>query len=351
MLGPTNGTELSWIRALSRAIDAGIVLLAPDKTPEFASARALELLGCADLDELTRRWPSILRDIEHALAKPVTRASHVTADVELQVGDQTRRMRWRVHWAEGDNCEAHVLLVRDLDVVAALDRDLRLASRFSSLMRVHAGLSHELRSLLNALGLQTELVKQSIDDEGQVAEGELAGIQRQLGRLTELIGVFVKQSEPPNENRSAFDVRDVLREIAQLLGPVARHQRVELALEGLERGALVCAQRDPVKQALIAIAVNGLETMPSGGRLTLRSDVQNQRVHITIADTGAGIPEVALLNIWDMDFTTREGRSGLGLYVARSTLLENHGTVEVEVTSPSGTRIRVELPVAKPEDI
>ena len=102
----------------------------------------------------------------------------------------------------------------------------------------------------------------------------------------------------------------------------------------LETGTLpIRGYPDRLRQAFLNVAVNALEAMPRGGRLTVVARREEGQAVVEIADTGPGIPKDALERIYEPDFSTKEGGSGIGLYVARA-LVELHGGL-IRVESPS----------------
>lgn len=332
--------------SLSRVTDAGVLLLSAEKSPAFANAAALDLLGCASAHELLQRWPSILSKVESALSHPSAENPRAVIDVEVPVQDTMRRLRWKIYSADSRSREERLVLIHDLEVVAALEGELRLAARFSSLGRVHLGMARELRTRLNAVALQIEAAKQPAKENLGGAVAAIDGIERELECFEHAFETFLAQSQPPAEGEESFDFRELTMAVAELLDPVARHQNVELEVE-LPAHAVTCiGRRDPLAHALVQVALNGLDAMPCGGRLLLRLEHRSERLQVTVSDSGQGIREEHLPSIWDIHFTTKKGRSGLGLYVARSIVAEHHGTVEVIETGSSGTRFEIELPMS-----
>ena len=103
--------------------------------------------------------------------------------------------------------------------------------------------------------------------------------------------------------------------------------------------------RDRLKQSLLNVAVNALEAMPGGGRMSLELVVDGTFALTRVTDTGRGVPTDSLARIYDRDFTTKGSGSGIGLYVAR-TLVEMHGgEIQVESEEGRGTSVEVRLPI------
>ena len=101
---------------------------------------------------------------------------------------------------------------------------------------------------------------------------------------------------------------------------------------------------DRLKQAMLNILINALEAMPDGGELTMSLERQNGDARITVRDTGPGIPPELLDTIYQMHFTTKNGGTGVGLYVARSVVQAHGGQIEVRSAAGDGTSFILILP-------
>jgi signal transduction histidine kinase len=102
---------------------------------------------------------------------------------------------------------------------------------------------------------------------------------------------------------------------------------------------------DRLRQAFLNITVNALEAMPRGGRLVVETLRDEGRVSVIFEDSGPGIAPEDLKRIYEPDFSTKEGGSGIGLYVARALVELHGGEIRVESARGRGTRVRVSLPL------
>lgn len=95
------------------------------------------------------------------------------------------------------------------------------------------------------------------------------------------------------------------------------------------------------------LVMNACQAMPTGGRLTLQSELQGDFAVVSVADTGVGIDDDKLGNIFDPFFTTKErDGTGLGLSISYGIVKNHGGRIEVQSVPGEGTTFRVLLPVS-----
>ena len=104
--------------------------------------------------------------------------------------------------------------------------------------------------------------------------------------------------------------------------------------------------RDRLRQAFLNVAVNALEAMPRGGHLTVEARRNGTQASVALRDDGPGIPPEALPRLFDPDFSTKDGGSGIGLHVARAVVELHGGEIRVESEPGRGTDVRVTVPLA-----
>jgi signal transduction histidine kinase len=228
-----------------------------------------------------------------------------------------------------------------------------MALQMRGFARFYMAFAHDLKAPLNAMALNLELLNESLrrdpdDDRPQVADQQRRYIEilkSEIFRLDRDLRMLLQQVAPPSEASADFDLRDVIADLTTLLAPQAKKQRVRLQTQVPEFPMPFTGHRDRIKQAMLNIAINALEVMPDGGALTVALDQRNGGARMLIEDTGPGIPNEILEHIYDMNFTTKNGGSGIGLYVARSVVESHGGLIRVTSEAERGTRFEVELPI------
>lgn len=334
-------------------VDTGVLLLRADGGLEFASERAAELFGLA-ADAAPETWTERLRPLLDHLGQLAATSGNGRATRTVDLTRDDTRLRCQAHPLEERGETGWLVLVRDRELVTALESDLRMAAQLRGLTRLYMGVAHDLKAPLNAMVLNLELLKRSIakpwiedEDARRDRELEWTGIlESEIARLRRSLEALLAQTAPPRDDRGELDLREVLGEILALLAPQARQQRVKLDAALGDAAVRVEGSRDQIKQAILNIAINGLEATPEAGTLAIGLHSEGSEAVVRVQDTGAGIPPEALERVFEMHFSTKATGSGIGLHVAR-TIVESHaGTIRVAATGPSGTTFEIRLPQA-----
>ena len=342
-----SGVDSGWLEIVSRVMNVGLLLIGPGGRLEFASESALDALDCSRGD-IQGRWPGIRQalHLDERNSKSATKPWRRTVNVPTPIAH--RSLRVEIHALERQS--GYLLLLRDRQTGDVLETDLLLASRMRSLVHVYRVLAHDLKAPLNAMQLTLELLADASAYQTGAAgdarrQRHIEVLREELARLNRILQSMLDQKEPIASIAHRFDIREVVREIIVLLAPQARGQRVDISVTLPEEPVQLRGYRDRIKQALINIAINGLEAMPSGGRLEMALDATPSRVRVRISDTGPGIPDDVMEQIDRIYFTTKGSGNGIGLYVARSVVETHGGEMAVSSGSGCGTTFTIALPM------
>ncbi len=212
-----------------------------------------------------------------------------------------------------------------------------------------AYLSHHIKNILQALGAGADLVERGLD-RGELAKARDAWpiVQRNLGRINELILnmlAFSKRRDPLLEN---VNVNHVLTECVQLVSPRADERHVAV-LTDLDDMPPVPADAEGLAHAFLNLLTNALEAVQDNqGAITVTSryDSMNRNVIVRVIDNGSGIPEDQIASIYTPFFSSKGQKgTGLGLAVTRKVVQEHQGKIEVSSAAGQGTTFTVTLPI------
>jgi len=237
-----------------------------------------------------------------------------------------------------------VVSFQDLTEVKRLERRAGAQQRLAAIGELSARLAHEVRNPLGAISGAAQVL--AAETEEDVADPErrlLEIIVRESSRLSRLVEDFLSFARPRTGRASVVNLRRIAEEVVETVR-VARSRpgdAIDLAVSG---GPIeVVLDGDALRQCLLNLVQNGVDSLPGAGRVVVAVDrtSDGRAVRVEVADTGCGIPEDAIDRIFFPFVTHREGGTGLGLSVVKG-LADAHGG-GVEVTSRVGEGSRFVL--------
>jgi len=227
-----------------------------------------------------------------------------------------------------------------------------------------SGLAHEIKNPLSTIGLNAQLLSESIEDL-EISEQDRGRLTRRITALrheTErLKGILEDFLGFAGELRISFarvDINTMVSELADFYEPQAQSAGVRLRVDLCADNPSATVDSPHMKQAMLNLmlnAVNAMESMQSGPReLILRTvssvDAQTREpmVHLHITDTGPGMDEATRERVFHPYFTTRSGGTGLGLSIARRIVEAHHGHIELHTEPGKGSDFSIVIPVRQP---
>jgi len=245
------------------------------------------------------------------------------------------------------------LAASDLFLWRLLERNRRLEEarledrRLSELGTLAAGLAHEIRNPLHALGLDLQNLEERMPSERE----RFAGARAEVRRLDRLVSDFLLYARPLPLHLEDVSLPAFLREACVLAALEARDKGVSI-----ETGELadVVVRWDPAKmrQVLWNILRNGVDATlsvpPDRRRVVLEAarEREGADVLVRVRDTGEGITPEMLGQIPALFKTSKKGGSGLGLMVALRIVREHGGTLAISSRPGEGTTVELKLPLA-----
>ena len=223
------------------------------------------------------------------------------------------------------------------------------SEKLAALGRIVASVAHELNNPLqaiqNALYLVSsqEAIEQQSKDDLQVALNE-------CNRMSDLIARLRETYRPTTGQEYDLEsLNELVSEVERLISTHLRHNEVVFKFEPNPDLPSIPMIRDQIKQVILNICLNAVETMAGGGELavTVVHLAETAGVEMTIADNGPGIPADVLPFIFDPFFTTKEGGTGLGLSITYDIVQRHDGKISVTSKSGEGTTFHVWLPLER----
>lgn len=224
-----------------------------------------------------------------------------------------------------------------------VETELMRAQRLESLALLAAGLSHDLRNILQPLLIVPDLLAGRTDDPRL---RQLANVVAECGRrgheMAESMLSFVRGS---SKSREQVLIAGLFQAV-QLLLKSSLPDGVRLKLEQDDQELSVEANYTELQQCLLNLSLNALQAMPGGGVLTLaaRADGREHAL-LSVTDTGVGMNDEVLARLFSPFFTTKADGTGLGLISCKRIIESYGGSIEVQSRPGQGACFELRLPL------
>lgn len=335
-------------------LTSGLVVVNRAGSVQALNPAAQRILAIADKGkgrpyrQALQTAPALADLITEALdgSSPIVRRTIRLSDhpdgVGTQRGDRPRHLGVTISPIIGADgtLQASVCLFTDLTAVVELEEQLRLKEALARLGELTAGLAHEFRNGLATIhGYGRLLDPQSLPDQ---ARSCVEGIRAETTALGEVVTNFLKFARPDQLAMAPVDLRAV---IARAMDEVPGATRA-VSMEG-EFGT-VNGDDVLLRQAFANLIRNSLEACEHSGiapQVTIRSQIADGGVQLTIEDNGPGFTEEAIRKVFQPFATTKASGTGLGLAIVQKVIVSHNGNITAANRSDRGAQFRLRLPV------
>ncbi|PCJ65393.1 MAG: hypothetical protein COA73_02675 [Candidatus Hydrogenedentota bacterium] len=255
-----------------------------------------------------------------------------------------------------------IALLYDLSQIKRLERNVQRADRLSSIGTLAAGMAHEIKNPLVSIKTFTQLLMDRYTDPDfrntfrDVVPHEVDRIDTIVTRLLDFARPRPVKFEPQN-------IRVIIEEVLALVENQTRNFMIDVKCEFPNDELAVYGDEQQLHQVFLNLILNAVDAMEAKkegvlsiitryGVLTRRDADSsiidtNRCVDIYITDTGSGMGEKSLQNLFTPFYTTKDEGCGLGLSVVHSIIMEHGGTIDVQSTVGVGTTFTLALPMAE----
>lgn len=348
--------ERGLFEEIFNTLQEGVLVVREDGAIEYANTAAHRLIGLGG-DELAgqtlwRLVPGLRTSLGGALddetgmgAAPV-----VAREFELTYPEPRILRLYMVPFGPAGGAVGRRFAVILSDVTKdKQSTEARIESeRNASIILLAAGVAHELGNPLNSLTIHLQLIERKLKRLKATKDTESLGesvriCREEVTRLDGIISNFLEAIRPRQPDLAEVDLMEILAE-------VLRFQQRELADRGIaveaESSHLphVMADRNQLKQVFFNITKNAMEAMRPGGKLKIRSRVDDDLVFLLFGDSGSGIKQEDLVRMFQPYHTTKPGGHGLGLMIAQRIMREHGGQIGLESKEAIGTVVTLQFP-------
>ena len=270
-------------------------------------------------------------------------------ELRAKVAGKRREFRTAVYALDEDGT-ARLVTLRDQDDPAIQEvTDLK-----TSLEELCACVAHEIRNPLTGIRTTVQFISSKMDKENPHRE-DLSAVLKEMDRIEEIIGDLLRFGRPADIEKTPSDINGLLERVLATLEQQLTDSDIDLKKNLSTDVPTFPFSPDALQQVFLNLVRNGVEAMPEGGRLSVSTALKRYRtdrpeqVEITVSDTGPGIPEDLLNDIFKPFFTTRHNGTGLGLPISLGIIRSHGGTMTARNRNPGGAAFKILLPLGSEE--
>jgi len=241
----------------------------------------------------------------------------------------------------------YIFIAKDITERRKLEYQVFQAEKMAAIGQLAAGMAHEINNPLFVISGRMEMMLEGkrlakkIKDNLNIMNAQTERIRKLVDRLLK----FSRKTIPRLEN---LNINEVIEGVLPLL---SYHK---LPASSVEIDRVLAPNLSPVRgdlnqlqEVFINILVNAYQAMPQGGKIAIETrNSQDGFAEITIADTGHGISEDVLKNIFMPFFSTKKEGTGLGLSICYNIIKVHNGSIDIESKVNEGTTFIIKLPFA-----
>ena len=322
--------------------------------------RMLEALPCGVLavrgEQITRQNPEAARLLrEYGVLSEIAqlpieiqqwlkRARRDGNESEAGVLDEKGHVRWLTAKHADVGGSDSVFILRDISERKHLEETRARIERDRALAEMSTLLAHEVRNPLGSMELFAGLLAESSLDGN--AQAWVEHIQAGLRTLTATVNNVLHFHSLPKLEFQPIDLGALLEWARAFCSPLAHQAGITLSLQNSVAGVQVAADRHRLEQVMLNLVLNAICATAGGGWIEISGHCASSEgaVSLAVADTGSGIGEGMLSNVFEAGFSSRSGSPGLGLAVCRKIIEQHGGSIRARNRPGAGAVFTIELP-------
>ena len=244
--------------------------------------------------------------------------------------------------------EARHTIARQKEELDVANRQLLQAAKLASVGELASGMAHEINNPIGIILGRADYILTTEKSLSPEIKEDLKVVRNQAERVANTVRGLLTFARPSSLRIERVDLKKVVEYAIALEMPRCRTARVEIARGAMDDIPMIDADPDRLQQVLVNLMNNAIDAMPQGGRVAISIvNTGDQRVAISVSDTGSGISEQDQARVFDPFFTTKPpGKgTGLGLAVSYGIVRDHGGEIRVSSSPGEGATFSVVLPV------
>lgn len=233
-------------------------------------------------------------------------------------------------------------------------QQLNRVARIKSLGELTASIAHEINQPLAAASSSADACRNWLNKEPVEVERALAALERinrEISRASDVITRIRSLAKNELPHKQPYDLNDIVEEALSLASHLIARHSIHLEWQKDEQPLMINADKVQMLQVITNIILNAIEAVrqkkPQQRDIIVVTLYNQHRIHLSVMDSGCGLSDQQMKQIFDAFWTTREGGTGLGLTLCRAIVEAHRGIINVEHNPKGGAIFNISLPENK----
>ncbi|WP_062050520.1 ATP-binding protein [Bacillus sp. JCM 19034] len=334
------------------SINEGIFGFNPEGKIVFWNRASEKMLGCKQEEMIGRGFKEVILKLKGEMDEATNRfLQAINNGGTLQArDDQFYRkdgQRFDVEYTvnpiyEKAYYKGTVVIFKDVTELKKSQEFMQNSEKLSLVGQMAAGIAHEIRNPLTSLKGFLQLIQ-----SGESAKKIYYTIMsEEFSRIEIILNELLLLAKPQVKHVENHNLNQILTQVKSILEPQCIIENVQIKTVLSNVPLYVKCDENELKQVFINLIKNGIDAMPNGGVITLRTKLHAGEAIVEVVDQGVGISEDKLEKLGQPFYTTKEKGTGLGLMVTYGIIENLGGHVQVKSKLYSGTTFQITLPIS-----
>jgi polar amino acid transport system substrate-binding protein len=281
---------------------------------------------------------------EKVIGQPISNLLDVDLSKSMQeISWKGKLYEVSIHLTDSSN-QSKIVMLKDITSLKINERQLLSANKMAAIGQLAAGVAHEIRNPLGLIRNHTYVLKTN-NDEG-IRDKSFKMIEKSVERASNIIDNLLNFSSLSGSQETEIHLKRFLKNIVELHEKTLSKSHIHVNIE-CDEDVRVQMNLESLKHVFLNLISNAIDAIESNGEIDIHCQVEQSKLIVEVVDTGCGVNEQTLSEMFNPFYTTKspgEG-TGLGLYIVYSEVEKLGGLIDVQSKLGKGTMFTLTFPM------
>src|SRR6266702_4495082 len=244
-----------------------------------------------------------------------------------------------------DAINGHIISFADLTEIIKIRKEMKLKERLATMGEFVARVAHEIRNPLFGMTAICQIfsMELQLNDEHKKL---MDSMMKEAWRLKQIVEELLDCSRELKIVRKHCDLSKIVNDSLFENEILMNEKNISIEKNVSDDHFSVFADQDKIKQVIINLFKNAVEASFKHGVISIAMERDDSSIRFSISDTGNGLAENTMDNIFDVFYTTKRHGTGLGLAISKNIIVAHGGSLYAENRAEGGATFAFTLPVS-----